>query len=140
MESEAREIPAASVVSTAREMATRWMWIALIPGVVAAVFALTLIAAHESPKHHPHPIAVVIVAGVVFVGLPGLLAIWYLLRARRYAQLARLAADDSSLTWHLTGKRIAVARAGVPLPEHTFTIAGYLRRSLTAVPRATLVK
>ena len=60
--------------------------------------------------------------------------------ARRYATLAKRATDDTSLTWHLSGKIVAAARDGVPVPELVFPIAGYLRRSLTAIPPARLVQ
>ena len=143
MESESRELPAASVASTGRSMAVRWMWIALVPGVIALLFALTLLAGMSSPRHHESHgarLTGVILANVVCVGLPGLLALRFLLRARRYATLAKRATDDTSLTWHLSGKIVAAARDGVPVPELVFPIAGYLRRSLTAIPPARLVQ
>jgi hypothetical protein len=124
-------------------MAVRWMWIALVPGVIAMLFALTLLAGMDNPRHHEaHGARLIgmILANVVCVGLPGLLALRYLVRARRYGTFAKRAAEDATLTWHLSGKIVAAARGGVPVPELAFPVAGYLRRELTAVPAARLVQ
>jgi len=142
MESDSREVPAAAVASTARAMADLWTLIAIVPAIVGGLFALTMIAAQFSPHHleHKHTVAGVIFASAVVVGLPGSLVIGFLARARRYARLAKVATIESSLTWHLAGKLIAATRAGAPRPDLTFSITQGQRRSLTAVPRATLVK
>lgn len=139
MESESRELPGAAVASTARSMAGRWAWIALAPGLVALLFALTEIAHHQ--KHgFPHGVGAAIFVGVTLVGFPLGLAVWFLLRARRYSKLAKLSETDAGLRWHLSGSLVVASRDGVPRPEHTFSIARYLRRSLTTVPRAIQVK
>ena len=123
-------------------MAGRWMGIALVPAIVTGVFALTMIAMQFSPHHleHKHTVGGVIFAGVLVVGLPGSLVIWFLARARHYAGLAKIAIAEKTLTWHLAGKSIAATLDGVPRPDLVFSITGALRRSLTAVPRATLLK
>ncbi|HET9990492.1 MAG TPA: hypothetical protein VFQ65_18305, partial [Kofleriaceae bacterium] len=77
---------------------------------------------------------------VVMFGVPLGLASWFLVRARQYTKRAKIAATDTRLTWHLSGALIVAADAGVPRPELTFSVARYLRRSLTAVPRAIQVK
>jgi hypothetical protein len=142
MQSESRQLPAETVAASAQAMAGRWMWIALVPAIVTALFALTMIGAQFSSHHleHKHTVGGVIFAGVVFVGLPGSLVIWFLARARHYAGLAKIAAAEKALTWHLAGKSIAATLDGVPQPELVFSITRAQRRSLTAVPVARLVQ
>jgi len=115
------------------------MWIALIPSVIALLFALTEVSYHQ--KHgFPHGIGAAVFAGALFVGTPVGIAIWLLLRARRYRKIASLAETDHGLTWHVGGGLVVAARDRTPRPEYTFTIARYLRRTLTAVPPARLVQ
>lgn len=142
MESDSRELPAASVASAARAMSDRWTLIAIVPAIVAGLFAVTMIAVQFSPHHleHKHTVGGVIFAGVIFVALPGSLVIWFLARARHLAGIAKVAETKTTLTWHLAGKSIAATLAGAPRPDLTFPISRAQRRALPAVPRASLVK
>jgi hypothetical protein len=101
-----------------------------------------MIAAQFSPHHleHKHTVGGVIFAGVLFVGLPGSLVIWFLARARHYARMAKIAGAEKTLTWHLAGSSIAASLDGAPRPELVFSITRARRRSLDAVPHARLLQ
>lgn len=68
-------------------------------------------------------------------------AMRYLKTARRATAAIERAKADPSSQWFLSGKMIVGTDAGgVPSPALTFKISGQLRKTLLAVPAATVVE
>ena len=139
MADESTALPTDCIEPTARIMAQRYKGFAVLPFCVGAFFLYGSVSYHV--KHGlAHSIFAVVFNLLLTVGVPAWIGVWLLRKARRLARTGKLASSDPSFSWHLTGNLIAAGDSrSVPRPDLAFAITGNLRRSLTAVPRATAV-
>ena len=75
-------------------------------------------------------------AAFIIFGIPAAITVGLHRRAQRVATIATRARTDTSLKWRLIGNTISVGGLD-PRPDLAFTVTRRIRRSLTALPRAT---
>jgi hypothetical protein len=109
----------------------------ILAGVSFAFAALFMWAEIHMP-HAFDPIGATIFAVMVLVAVPAAVGLWFFSKAKRVTNAGHVASTDPSFTWHLVGRHIAATDgSGAPRPDLSFAITGAIRRTVTAIPRAT---
>ena len=126
-------IEATRVESVARVMARRYRTVSALPFLIAAAFAINLVAYHAQHGFR-HGIGPAIFMAVWLAFTPAAIGAWLLAKAKRVAEIGAMAASDPTLVWQMSENLIGAAGR----TDLTFPITTALHEELVTVPRATL--
>ena len=138
MNDESRAIAAEAIPGVAAAMQSRHQAFAAVYGFLAIIVVIASVGMAAQPRGPHHDLSTAVIGGGSWF-MAFLLGVVRRIRSVRRAKHA--AREAGAFTWHLAGRELVPAAAsGAPRIDLAFKITPGLRRTLLAVPRATVVQ